>query len=159
MKKTVAFACLLGFSQLGLSQTALAKEYCNVRFDYCVDVPSQLKWMPEPHNGDGRHFKLSNSPAEVLVYGSHEPVVSDYTDQEFLAAKKREYHAKTTVTYELKKGNTYTVSGNDETGRIYYHVIKVKDGTTAQLHLNYPKSEKQKMNGIVTQMARSFVIY
>lgn len=159
MKKTVAFVCLLGLSQLGLSHAALAKDYCNVRFDYCVDVPSQLKWMPEPTNGDGRQFKLSNSAAEILTYGSYEPMVSDYTDQQFLTTKKREYHANTVVTYERQKGNSYTVSGYDEGGRIYYHVIKVKEGTTAQLHLNYPKQDKQKMNSIVTKMARSFKLY
>ncbi|PNK61233.1 hypothetical protein [Psychrobacter sp. FDAARGOS_221] len=159
MKKTVAFACLVGLSQLAVSQTALAKEYCNSRFDYCVDVPSQLKWMPESTNGDGRHFKLANSPAEILIYGSHGPSVLDYTDQQYLAAQKRDYHANTVVTYERKKGSTYTVSGYDENGRIYYHVIKVKNGTQAQLAFNYPKSEKQKMDRIVGQMARSFKLY
>ncbi len=63
---------------------------------------------------------------------------------------------KYNVTYELMKGDTYTVSGYDKKGDIYYNVIKAKNGTTAQLHISYPKSERKKMDNIVKQMAGSF---
>ena len=154
MKMLFVLFCLLGSSQL-----AMARDYCNGRFAYCVDVPNQLTWLPEADNGDGRHFKLPNSNATILVFGSNTPIVFFYTDSDYLKEKQHQYKAGMTVTYELLKDKTYTASGYRKDGQVFYHVIKVKDGQEAVLHLNYPESEKTKMTSIVKQMARSFKIH
>ncbi|WP_201593019.1 hypothetical protein [Psychrobacter sp. Pi2-51] len=154
MKRLFILFCLLSSAQL-----AMALEYCNAKFAYCVDVPDQLKWLPEADNGDGRHFKLSNSNADILIFGSYTPNVFFYTDSDYLKEKQHRYKTDTTVTYELLKDNTYTVSGYRENGQVFYHVIKVDDGKEAVLHLNYSKNETGRMTKIVKQMARSFELY
>ncbi len=148
MKKTLFFLILCTFSQL-----AQAKPYCNTQFNYCFDVPIQLTWQ------GGRSFKLENSKSNIWIYGSYEPSVFFLTDKEFLQQQKHSYHTENTVTYERMKGDTYTVSGYDKKGDIFYNVIKAKNGTTAQLQIIYPKSERKKMDSIVKQMARSFKLY
>lgn len=147
------------FYLLSSSQLAMALEYCNAKFAYCIDVPNQLKWLPEADNGDGRHFKLANSNADILVFGSYTPIVFFYTDSDYLKEKQHQYKIGTTVTYELLKDNTYTVSGYRENGQVFYHIIKVDGGKEAVLHLNYPESEKGRMTKIVKQMARSFELH
>lgn len=154
MKMLFVLFCLLGSSQL-----AMARDYCNGRFAYCVDVPNKLTWLPEADNGDGRHFKLPNSNATILVFGSNTPTVFFYTDSDYIKEKQHRYKTGMTVTYELLKDKTYTASGYRKDGQVFYHVIKVKDGQEAVLHLNYPESEKTKMTSIVKQMARSFEIH
>ncbi len=121
MKKTLFFLILCTFSQL-----AQAEYYCNTRFDYCVDVPSQLTWLPVSDNQGGRSFELVNSQANIFIWGSYEPIVFDLTDKEFLQQQQHSYHAKNTVTYERMKGDTYTVSGYDKKGDIFYNVINEK---------------------------------
>ena len=154
MKILLFLFCILGSSQL-----AMARDYCNGRFAYCVDVPNQLQWLPEADNGDGRHFKLPNSNADILVFGSNTPSVFFYTDSDYLKEKQHRYKTGMTVTYERLKGKTYTVSGYREDGQVFYHVIKVNNGQEVVLHLNYPESEKDRMTKIVKQMARSFKLY
>ncbi len=154
MKILLFLFCILGSSQL-----AMARDYCNGRFAYCVDVPNQLQWFPEADNGDGRHFKLPNSNADILVFGSNTPSVFFYTDSDYLKEKQHRYKTGMTVTYERLKGKTYTVSGYREGGQVFYHVIKVNNGQEVVLHLNYPESEKTKMTSIVKQMARSFKLH
>lgn len=150
---------LLLFCLLGSSQLAMARDYCNGRFAYCVDVPNQLKWLPEADNGDGRHFKLPNSNATILVFGSYTPKIFFYTDSDYLKEKQHRYTTGMTVTYELLKDKTYTVSGYRKDGQIFYHIIKIDNGKEAVLHLNYPKNEKDRMTKIVQKMARSFELH
>ncbi|PKG36492.1 hypothetical protein [Psychrobacter sp. Sarcosine-3u-12] len=154
MKILLFLFCILSSSHL-----AMARDYCNGRFAYCVDVPNQLQWLPEADNGDGRHFKLPNSNADILVFGSNTPSVFFYTDSDYLKEKQHRYKTGMTVTYERLKDKTYTVSGYREDGQVFYHVIKVNNGQEVVLHLNYPESEKTKMTSIVKQMARSFKLH
>lgn len=154
MKRLLVLFCLLSSSPL-----AMALEYCNAKFAYCIDVPNQLEWLPEADNGDGRHFKLANSNADILIFGSYTPSVLFYTDSDYLKEKQHRYKTSTIVTYELLTVNTYTVSGYRDNGQVFYHVIKVEDGKEAVLHLNYSKNEKSRMTKIVKHMARSFELY
>ncbi len=89
MKKLLLLLTFCTFSQL-----AQAEYYCNTRFDYCVDVPSQLTWLPVSDNQGGRSFELKNSELNIWIYGSYEPSVFFLTDNEFLQKTKREYHTK-----------------------------------------------------------------
>ena len=85
--------------------------------------------------------------------------MSSLSDSDYLKEKQHRYKTDTTVTYELLKDNTYTVSGYRENGQVFYQVIKVDDGKEAVLHLNYAKNETGRMTKIVKQMARSFELY
>lgn len=152
-------AVLCGIALLSCCVWANANTYCNARFDFCVDHPSSLKTQyPESANGDGRVFKLSGSQADIRVYGTNTPSVLYESDKKYLTSLKSEYAAENNVTYAHYTSNSYTVSGYNAAGNIFYDVIKVKNGQAVILHFDYPTSEKKRMAAIIKEMSSSLIL-
>lgn len=157
MSKRVAKTSLLLLSLM--TTTSYANEYCNTRFDYCVNYPKTLIKQSESDNRSGVEFKLKGSSASIMVYGSYNVGADDnLTAKQYLKMVQRQSHTNHQITYELLKDNHYTVSGYDNQGNIFYRHTKADDDKNATVYFIYPKSDKSKMNGIIKQMKSSLTL-
>lgn len=149
-------ACL-GFSTLVCllaAQSALAGQYCNARFNYCISYPDQLRPQPESDNGDGRHFTLKNSSSSIAVYAANTPSALSQKDAEYLKQVKADAHQHK-VAYESLKGNRYAYSYLTSTDHIFYGWVIVKNGSDYHLEFEYSQSEKATFDPIIKQMTQS----
>lgn len=151
--KTSIFLLLL------MTTVSYAGEYCNTRFDYCVDYPKTLIKHNESDNRSGAEFELKGSSASIMVYGGYNVGADDnLTAKQYLKMLQNQSHANYKVTYELLKGNNYTVSGYDNQGNIFYSHTKADNNKNATVHFIYPKSDKVKMDAIIKQMKSSLTL-
>lgn len=137
--------------------------YCNFRYGYCVDYPSEAVHMqPEAPNGDGCVFHDNNNRELGRVYRTLNPdpegsPVSLKTEMEKDIARLQDHaegHA-VGVTYS-KVGKTFYVMSAKGNGRIYYHKCIVKGDDMAMLIFQYDEERKSVYNVIVAAMAKSF---
>lgn len=56
------------FAVIG-NEVIIMEDYCNARFDFCVQYPSNLEETQGPDNADGRTFIAQDTSVEVMVYG------------------------------------------------------------------------------------------
>ena len=154
--KNVRTACL-GLAKLVYllaAQSAMAGQYCNARFNYCVSYPDTLHPQREADNGDGRHFTLPSSASSIAVYAGNTPGVLGQTDAEFLKQLKSDTHQHK-VAYESFKGNRYAYSYLTPTGHIFYGWVIAKVGSDYHMEFEYPQSEKAAFDPIIKQMTQS----
>lgn len=157
--KNMRTACLglSTFVCLVATQPCLATQYCNSKYNYCIEYPSNLKPQPEADNGDGRRFTLKGSPSTISVFASNAPSVLDQTNKEYLAERQSEAHQHS-VAYESLKGNRYAYSYLTAKGNIFYGWVVAKQGTAYQITFEYPQSEKSAFNPIIKQMTKSLTV-
>lgn len=154
--KNMRKACL-GVSTLVCliaAQNAMAGQYCNAKYNYCVSYPNQLSPQRESDGGDGRRFTLKNSPSSIAVYASNAPSALSQTDSEYLNQLKSETHQHK-IAYESLKGNRYAYSYLTPKGNIFYGWVIAKNGSDYHLTFEYPKSEKLAFDRIIKQMTQS----
>jgi hypothetical protein len=126
------------------------KEYCNVRFSFCIKYPDGFIGQGESGNGDGQKFLSKDKQAEVTVFGMLvlEEVNDDFSAQFKLASKDLN------VTYKVLKPDWFILSGTDKKGNIVYQktVLKkisymgeaTKDTPVLQTWMiTYPPSEQK----------------
>lgn len=139
-----------------VSTLSYANTYCNARFGFCVDYPNYLIPQPESDNGDGRRFKLAKSSANISASaGYNVSAYGNITGGQYLKEIQQDYRQNYKISYELLKNNSYTVSGYDNNGFIFYQSTKVKGDKHATVYFNYPVSDKAKMNNVIKQMQSS----
>lgn len=158
--KNMRSACL-GLSTLVclvVAQSCIAAQYCNSKYNYCIDYPNNLKPQPEASNGDGRHFTLKNSSASIAVYAGNTPSVLGQTESSYLKQLKAETHQHS-IAYESLKGDRYAYSYLTPTGHIFYGWVIVKDGSDYHLEFDYPQSEKVVIDPMIKQMSQGFKVY
>lgn len=142
-----------------MATVSYADEYCNTRFDYCVNYPTSLLKQSESDNRSGIQFKLKGSSASIMVYGGYNVGADDnLTAKQYLKMLQNQSNKYYQVTYELLKPNEYTVSGYDNLGNIFYSHTKADNKRNATVHFIYPKSDKSKMNNIIKQMKNSLIL-
>lgn len=142
-----------------MATVSYANEYCNTRFDYCVNYPKTLIKQSESDNRSGVGFKLAGSSASIMVYGGYNVGADDnLTAKQYLKMLQNQSNKDYQVTYELLKPNEYTVSGYDNQGNIFYRHTKADDDKNATVYFIYPKSDKSKMDGIIKQMKSSLTL-
>lgn len=134
-------------------------KYCNTRFQFCIDYPSNFAAQPESDNGDGKAFVFEK--AEIRAYGSLENEETNNLAQE-LEYVQKDY----TISYKVVKKDYFIVSGTDKKNNIFYRKTVVKQlkdymetGPTQVLQtltITYPKSQVKTYENYCKKIATSF---
>lgn len=105
-------------------------QYCNARFDYCIDYPSSLTPRPESENGDGRIFVNQKGIECLRVWGSlngdaeGNPQSLEEKLNEMKAAKKSEGYS---ITYQSLNKNYFILTGKKQDKLFYQKTILKED--------------------------------
>ncbi|UQB68978.1 hypothetical protein [Epilithonimonas zeae] len=134
--------------------------YCNVRFQYCVDYPIQLMTPePESSNGDGRIFTNHKHEETLRVFGRNNLDAEGRTislKQQFDAdLKSLAKNTATKITYQ-KRGKTFFVISGYKNGKIFYQKTILKNDAFAYAILQYDENERTVFDKISTNIFKSF---
>lgn len=159
-------AALLVFLTIGnfnltsekISQNQDYDQYCNVRFDYCLDYPNFLNPQPESANGDGRIFNNEKDEEVLRVFGrfnldAEGEIIS--LEQQFKTDIQDNLKKNNVVTYK-KLGETFFVISGYRNGKIFYQKTILKNDAFAFAILQYSKDEKEIYDKVSTEIFKSF---
>ena len=149
MKKR--FALLLTLSSSVMAQGAML-HYCNAKFSYCTDYPSNLIMQPAPDNDDGRTFKSKDGLVKMLVYGSPNSLM-EKLETRFKAESSSSATRK--VTYKLFRPDLFVISGV-ENKNVFYQKVLFKNDEYKTFLISYPLAQHKKYDPITTEIAASF---
>ena len=162
MTKIVSVLILLiaGFNvpSIGTIQIENYDQYCNARFEYCLDYPNFLSPQPESPNGDGRIF-INKKGEEVLrVFGrlnldAEGEIIS--LEQQYKIDIQDNLKKNNVVTYK-KLGETFFVISGYRNGKIFYQKTILKNDAFAFAILQYHKDEKAIYDKVSTEIFKSF---
>ena len=154
---TICFA-LIGC--LSFTTNSNYSEYCNSRFQFCIDYPKDLLGQGESENGDGQLFMSKDKQTEVRAYGMMAIEEFDKLSQQYESAIK-----DLTVSYKVIKSNWFIFSGTDKKGNIVYRkTVKKKlddymnggaQDVFQTLMISYPVSQKKLYDPYCAKIAKS----
>ena len=138
------------------------KQYCNSRFQFCVDYPGNFKGQGESGSGDGQVFISSDKKAKITVYG----MMRADEEVQSLDISFKEDVARLKVAYKLKKENYYILSGTNKKGNIVYLKTALKkiallgeeeaDTEVFQtVEIEYPASQQAQYASYCAYIAKS----
>ena len=136
---------------------AVAGEYCNGTFEYCIEYPDDFVPQPERDAHDGRIFTHAASNAEIRVWASSLPAALDMTTEKYFRQAQKEQRRKHKPDYELLKADRYVYSlrDGDFIEYVYDKAFKGNDGMFYALRFRYPASEQARMAPIIERTTRS----
>lgn len=159
-------AALLVFLTIGnfnltsekISQNEDYDQYCNVRFDYCLDYPKFLNPQPESANGDGRIFNNEKGEEVLRVFGRFNLDAEGKT-----ISLERQYNTditdnlkkKNNITYK-KLGKTFFVISGFRNGKIFYQKTIFKNDAFSFAILQYPTNDKEIYDKVSTEIFKTF---
>lgn len=130
-------------------------EYCNDRFGFCLNYPSDFIPQPEPQNGDGRTFLSEDGQVKILTWGN-------LYDSEFNSLETAyEYAIDTSkgqvVECQVRKNNFFVVSGEEE-GAVFYQktIQKQEFGDILSFYIRYPKEESERFDAYCEKIFKEF---
>lgn len=134
------------------------QKYCNRRFEFCLEFPSDLLTQePESENGDGTTFFDKNRDEKLRVWGAPD---TDSEGEEmdlstwFVSEKKDFVAYGGQISYELFQDDWFVISGTLK-GDIYYRKTLLKKTGFVNAVLQYHSSEKESFNSVVENLNRS----
>ena len=131
------------------------RTYHNARFDYSISYPANvLTPQGESENGDGQKFLSKDGRAEMLVYGSNNSLDQTLL-QVYESETSRTEHPNRRVTYRVRRGDWFVVSGI-EGGKIFYQKTFLRKGVFKTFRLEYEEGAKQTFDPITSRIAGSF---
>ncbi len=131
------------------------QNYCNSRFEYCLDYPTHLKPQPEAQNGDGRDFTAADGSVNLKVWGSLD-ISEGKSPAQRLKDSLTTASNNRRITYRNIQPQGYVLSGYTPKGKIFYRKTILKNGELVNLEFTYPTTAKKQYDAIVTHVARSF---
>ncbi len=149
MTKRIALLILLGS---GVLAQGTMLHYCNSRFAFCIDYPSNLTMQPAPDNDDGRTFKSKDGRVKMLAYGSNNSLL-EKLETRFRAESSSSDTRK--VTYKLFKPDFFVISGIENKNVFYQKVLFENDGYKTFL-ITYPVTQKKIYDSISAKISASF---
>jgi hypothetical protein len=149
MKKLLVL--LLFVSSSVLAQNVL-KHYCNARFQFCIDYPSNFVMQSPPDNDDGRTLKSKDGLVKMLVYGSNNSLM-EKLETRFNAESTSSDSRK--VSYKLFKPDFFVISGI-ENNRVFYQKVLFKNDEYKTFLISYPTTLKKTYDPITAKIALSF---
>jgi hypothetical protein len=149
MKKR--FALMLLLSSSVMAQGTML-HYCNARFAFCIDYPSNLIMQAAPENGDGRTFKSKDGLVKMLAYGSNNSLM-EKLETRFNAESTSSATRK--VTYKLFKADFFVISGV-ENKNVFYQKVLFKNDEYKTFLISYPIAQQKTYDPITAKIAASF---
>ncbi len=126
-----------------------AYNYCNERFNFCVDVPLTWEQQELTLSGDGATFS-DVMGMEMTVSGNNNPLLLDVA-----GAIEQANQEFSKVTYR-KKGKDWFVLSGYAGNSILYIKEYVGDTQMNTLRLEYPTAKKQYYDADVNHVVKSF---
>lgn len=159
MKKNIFPTVILGFSLLSLSfrlQNTYHK-YCNARFEYCIEYPTELIGMGESDNGDGQEFVSNDKKANLKV--SRDWRDADYgptarCKMECFKSDSKSSNGKN-VTYKKEGADFFVVSGT-KGNNIFYQKTIIKNTGMITAVIEYDAIKKTTYDRYCTYLFKTF---
>ncbi len=149
MKKRLALLILLSSSVM--AQSTMLR-YCNARFAFCIDYPSNFRMQPAPDNDDGRTFKSKDGLVKMLVYGSNNSLMEKLETRFNAESSSSETR---NVSYKLFKSDFFVISGI-ENKNIFYQKVLFKNDEYKTFLITYPVTKKKIYDPITVKIAATF---
>jgi len=124
-------------------------EYCNERYGFCVNYPSNLKKERPPDNGDGQRFK--DGKGFLMIVSGTNNALDDNLKTE-MASQSKDFDK---ITYQTYKNNWFVLSGYKGSNIVYLKTY-VGRSSINHLYIQFPSSQKNEYDNIVTIISRSF---
>ncbi|HVW42122.1 MAG TPA: protein kinase [Amycolatopsis sp.] len=153
------FLTMLGRQAPAASRTSAApseQTYTNPRFGFSALIPGGYTAAAyTPANGDGMTYTNAALGATYTVWAANNTQGS--TAQDILTGITRDVQAQGgQVTSQSAGDGTYTVSGYQGDGRIFYEHGFAGPDSTAALRWVYPRANKSSLDTPVTRTAKAF---
>ena len=130
--------------------------YHNSRFEFCLEIPYQLfEAQRPPENGDGRRFLSHYGESLLLTYGGHSLDMSLKEEMKFRLDAGDFRDRERTITYERIAEDFFILSGYVG-DKIFYRRTHLENKMFKTFYLEYPKTEKEKFNEIISHMVKTF---
>lgn len=124
-------------------------EYCNERYGFCVNYPSNLKKERPPDNGDGQRF--NDGKGFLMIVSGINNGLDDNLKTEMASQSK--YFDK--ITYQTYKDNWFVLSGYKGSNILYLKTY-VGRSSINHLYIQFPSSQKSEYDNVVTKISKSF---
>jgi hypothetical protein len=124
--------------------------YCNKRFSFCIDYPSDFISSEESNNGDGQTFHSKDGEVSINAWG--ELVVDGVSTLDINYEREL---TNNKISYKEKKNNSFVIS-SIENGKIFYRkTLKRKIdyfgneniNTLITIKISYPIEQKNIYDG------------
>jgi len=142
---------ILGIATANAFAADAFEDYCNSRFNFCMDMPAGLKAQPAPENGDGRTWK-GKGGSEVRAWGQWN--AAEETMKEACESDAKELDS---IVLNTVRKDWCAVSGFKK-GKIEYRRRELASGRWVVFDLVYPASERDFFDGKIGKMAKSLKI-
>ncbi|MBI3521013.1 MAG: hypothetical protein HY062_16865 [Bacteroidetes bacterium] len=137
------------------------KSYCNDRYGFCVDYPSDIL-IPqgESDGGDGQTFTSKDGQNTLAVFRDYDDMLSENAKFTIASAyqmetKENSDDPKKEITYK-KLGKTFFVISGYNAGKIFYQKTIFANDQLATCILTYKESEKSTYDQISKHVFTSF---
>jgi len=139
--------------------------YINSRFGLAIDIPTRGYRYEVPENGSGLTLKSTNGAVVITVYAHWLVNILDGADNDvpksisqlFDSAVADTIQKNGTISYSVKKGEFYVISGNFD-DNIYYERMTISAQCPAifnSFRIFYPRALERKLDDLVTRMSIS----
>lgn len=124
-------------------------EYCNERYGFCVNYPSNFKKERPPDNGDGQRF--NDGKGFLMIVSGINNGLDDNLKTE-MASQSKDFDK---ITYQTYKNNWFVLSGYKGSNILYLKTY-VGRSSINHLYIQFPSSQKNEYDNIVTKISKSF---
>lgn len=149
MRLVLLIVCVFLFSETLYAQAY--NKYCNPRYGFCVDYPSDLKIDIDTDNGDGLAWINKNRDYRMIVSAGFN------VEDESLDEYRKNYYIDDfdQITYSQIGKNWFALSGY-KGNMIIYKKVWLSDICHNALHLEYSIKNKIIYNQMVEHIVKSF---
>lgn len=154
MRPLISFSILLllpffiGFSSRSAVETSPAHDYCNARFDFCLQYPKGVfTQMIKSDNDDGVSLYSTDRLLTAQVYGSYNVVGATTTDlyKELVNELSKTNNKLVVVDSDLNK-TTYEAMFLGDKEMRYYRTTFQADNAIVTLMISVPKGMEELMH-------------
>ncbi len=133
-----------------ISSCSTQSEYCNERFEYCLNYPAAFEPFGSSKSGDGQIFYIDGGKIELLVWGSVNGQNRSLEQEKAYISQNRNVVYQT--LNDKIKPNFFVVTGF-ENGKIYYLRTEKTQTGFRSFEIRYPKEEKEKYDKFVEKIS------
>jgi len=145
----IGIALLSPVSWIVSPGTEESARYCNARYGFCVNYPSEFAMEPPPANDDGRRF--SDRDGLVMTASG----INNANEDTLQTEKRSQGEEFDKITYRAQGDNWFVLSGH-KGDKILYLKTFVGRGSINHLYIEYPTRQQTKYSDVVAKVARSF---
>ncbi len=121
-----------------LTSCSTQSEYCNERFEYCLDYPAVFEPFGSSKSGDGQIFYINGGKIELLVWGS-------VNGQNRTLEQEKQYISQNRkVEYQTINDSFFVISGF-ENGKVYYLRTEKTDNGFRSFRNSLSKRRERKV--------------